>query len=251
MKIGQTEVPNNVLIIAVVILAVIFLGVYVAWPKPVPKIDTQKIINDTKAEMTKQYDGQLKTKDALIKEKDVQIKDYRARLTIAEGRYSDLKKKYDDLERERLNVQPPKTDKELRDRFLLLILFLPPLASAESDTSASPPAIASDILVKLEQAKYAEQQLAVAAEKDANLRQQADILRGTIKLYEEQIAAYKDQGVIFKNMIDMQNKMSDMKDKACDERVKAATPTFWDNMTKYIVGAAGGAGALGILLLVL
>jgi hypothetical protein len=130
-------------------------------------------------------------------------------------------------------------------------MFLPPWASAASDTFVSPPATASDILVKLEQAKYAEQQLAIASEKDANLRQQADILKGTIKLYEEQITAYKDQAVIFKNMIDMQNKMSDMKDKACDDRVKAATPTFWQNMSKYITGMAGGAGALGILLLIL
>ena len=103
----------------------------------------------------------------------------------------------------------------------------------------------------MEQAKITEQQLSVAGDKDANLRQQTEILRGTIKLYEEQIAAYKDQTVIFKNMIDMQNKMSDMKDKACEAQVKAATPTFWDNMTKYIVGAAGGAGILGVLLLAL
>ena len=120
MKIGQTDIPNTFVIIVISVFLFFGIGVYVSWPKPAPQIDTQKIINDTKAEMMKQYDGQLKAKDTLIKEKDVRIKEYRDRLTIAEGKYSELKKKYDDLERERLNVQPPKTVSELRDRFSAL-----------------------------------------------------------------------------------------------------------------------------------
>lgn len=120
MKVGGMEVPGKFMGIVAAVILFILVGVYVAWPKIPPPIDTQKIINDTKAEMTKQYEGQLKDKSAIIKEKDVQLKDYRARLVVSESKYADLKKKYDDLERERLNVQPPKTDKELRDRFIAL-----------------------------------------------------------------------------------------------------------------------------------
>ncbi len=91
------------------------------------------------------------------------------------------------------------------------------------------------MVVALDQAKIAEQQLVVAVGSEAELLQQKEILAGTVKLLQDQIAIYK-------NMQEMQAKFSDAKDKACDAAVKAATPTFWDNMTKYLVG--GGIGAV-------
>lgn len=100
------------------------------------------------------------------------------------------------------------------------------------------------MVVALEKAKIAEEQLSAQAGGNAELQNQVDILRGTIKLYEDQILVYK-------NMQDMNTKMGDMKDKACVEQVKAATPTVSQNMGKYSLGAVIGAILTGIAILVL
>ncbi len=100
------------------------------------------------------------------------------------------------------------------------------------------------MVVSLEQAKIAEQQLSIVARSNTELQQQVDILKGTIKLYEDQI-------VVYKNMIDMQNKMSDAKDKAFEQQLKAATPTFMDKVKSNFL--AGGIGAIltGVVILLL
>jgi hypothetical protein len=98
------------------------------------------------------------------------------------------------------------------------------------------------MLVALEKAKLSEQQLSVQANANAELQMQLEILRDTIKLYEEQIAVYK-------SMADMNNRMGDMKDKACADQVKAATPTFIDNLGKYSVGGVIGAIITVVIML--
>ena len=100
------------------------------------------------------------------------------------------------------------------------------------------------MVVALEQAKIAEQQLLTQAGGNTELQSQIDILRNTIKLYEEQI-------IVYKNMTEMNSKMQEMKDKACAEQIKAATPTFMDNMTKYLTGIGIGGILAGIVILVL
>jgi hypothetical protein len=99
------------------------------------------------------------------------------------------------------------------------------------------------MVVALERARISEAQLQAQAGGNSELQVQVDILRGTIKLYEDQIAVYK-------SMAEMNSKLSDMKDKACEAQVKAATPTFMENMTKYLTGA-GVMGVLGVLILLL
>jgi hypothetical protein len=103
---------------------------------------------------------------------------------------------------------------------------------------------AGDMVVALEQAKISEQQLEVSAGTNAELLQQKEILKETIKLREDQIAVYK-------NMVEMLNALSAAKDKVCEERVKAASPTFMDKVKSNVL--AGGVGAalavLAILLL--
>lgn len=103
---------------------------------------------------------------------------------------------------------------------------------------------AGAMVVALEKAKIVEQQLSVQVNGNAELQTQVDILRNTIKLYEDQIAVYK-------SMSEMNQKMGDMKDKVCQEQIKAATPTFMDNMGKYLTGAGimGVLGLIGIILL--
>ncbi len=126
---------------------------------------------------------------------------------------------------------------------LLLALFLCPLNSQAQDICFDD-ATASRMVVALEQAKIAEQQLTLAATGNTELQQQSDILKGTVRLLEDQITVYK-------NMIDMQNKMAEAKDKAFEQQLKAATPTFMQKLQQNFL--AGGIGAIlaavGILLL--
>jgi hypothetical protein len=112
MKIGQTEIGNKWIIIGSAVLVAIIVFIYLSWPSPKP-VNTQQIINDTKAELEKQYTAQLKDKDA-------QIKDYQSRLVVSEGKYATLVKKYNVLQKEKENVKPPATNAELRDRFTAL-----------------------------------------------------------------------------------------------------------------------------------
>lgn len=99
-------------------------------------------------------------------------------------------------------------------------------------------------MVALEQAKLTEEQLVAQAGENAELQIQVEILQGTIKLMQEQIAVYR-------NMSEMNQKMSDMKDKVCEEQVKAAKPTFGQNMTKYLAGFGAGGAFVVVLLLLL
>ena len=98
--------------------------------------------------------------------------------------------------------------------------------------------------MSLEQAKITEEQLSIQAASNAELQSQVDILKGTIKLMEDQIAVYK-------NMVEMNAKMSDMKDKACIEQVKAAKPTFSQNLGKYFTGAGIGGILTAIVIILL
>ena len=91
------------------------------------------------------------------------------------------------------------------------------------------------MVVTLEQAKIAEQQLSVAAGSSAELQQQAEILKGTIKLLQDQIDVYK-------NMIEMQARMSEAKDELFKQQLKAAQPSFMDKVKTNVL--AGGVGAV-------
>jgi len=98
----------------------------------------------------------------------------------------------------------------------------------------TPLAVAGQMMVALKQAEIAKEQLQIAEDKNAESLKQVEILGTTIKLLEDQIVAYK-------NLKEMNQQMSEAKDKVCEERVKAATPSFWQNLQKYIVGSGIGA----------
>lgn len=114
MKINQELISKyQWQILGVVCLLAIFFFIYLSWPeKPIP-IDTQQIINNTKAELTKQYEKHLATKDT-------EIKDAKAKLYVSESKYKVIVEKYETLKKERENVKPPQTNQELRDRFSTL-----------------------------------------------------------------------------------------------------------------------------------
>lgn len=112
MKIGTVDIDQKWVYLGGIVIVAIILLVFLSWPSLKP-IDTQAIINNTKIELEKQYTAQLKDKDA-------QIQDAKSRLTVSEGRYSGLVQKLADLQKEKVNVKPPTTNKELRDRFIAL-----------------------------------------------------------------------------------------------------------------------------------
>ena len=123
---------------------------------------------------------------------------------------------------------------------LAFILFLPLNSFAEQVCFDE--AVASQMVVRLEQAKIAEEQLANQAGSNIELQNQLAILRATIALYEEQTATYK-------NLRTMDQTMSAAKDKACQAEVKAATPTFMDKLKTNIM--AGGVGAVLAVIAIL
>jgi hypothetical protein len=100
------------------------------------------------------------------------------------------------------------------------------------------------MVVALEKAKLADQQLVVAAGGNNELQQQVDILKETVKLMNDQIVAYK-------NMDEMKTKMSAAKDELHAQELKAATPTFMQNAGKYAIGGVGGAILMGLAILLL
>jgi hypothetical protein len=105
-------------------------------------------------------------------------------------------------------------------------------------------ATAGRMVVALEQKNICEQQLTVQLGSNAELQQQKDILLETTKLKDEQL-------IIYKNMVDMQTKLSEAKDKLHAEELKAAKPTFMQELGKYAIGAAGGAGILLLIIVLL
>lgn len=123
-----------------------------------------------------------------------------------------------------------------------IIILLWPLSSFAQ--VAFDDGTAGKMVVALEQARITEQQLEVGAKENAELQGQLDILKGTIKLMEE-------QAVVYQNLIAMNKQMSDAKDKACQDAVKAASPTWWDNMSKYLAGMGVGGLLVGGVILVL
>ncbi len=114
MQINKQWIIDNKFLVGIgtILLIGIIAIIYLSWPSPKP-IDTQQIINNAKIELEKQYVNQLK-------EKDMQIFDGKSRLVISESKYKTLVNRYNDLQKEKVNVAPPNTNQELRDRFTAL-----------------------------------------------------------------------------------------------------------------------------------
>ncbi len=85
-----------------------------------PPVTPQQTINEVKAELEKQYTAQLKDKEATIR-------DYQSRLTVSYDKYTAMANRYIALQKEKDNVKPPETNREIRSRFVTL--GYPPLAA--------------------------------------------------------------------------------------------------------------------------
>ncbi len=152
---------------------------------------------------------------------------------------------------------------------LLLVFLLLPLVCAAQDTSASLPATndspAGRMLVLIEQRNQIEQliasgegrieelnkQLVWKDEEILHLQEIIKLKDEKIQLYIEKDAVRQDTEKMYQNKEKTMQTLYDAKDKAYEERIKAATPTFMDNMTKYVTGVGIGGILAGIVLLLL
>jgi hypothetical protein len=97
------------ILIVCLVVAVVAL-VWLSWWSPKPA-DTQALLSDLRAKLTKQFEIDIKDRDA-------KIKDMTARLTVSDAKYKALSKRLTEVRNE--TIVPPKTNKELRDRFVAL-----------------------------------------------------------------------------------------------------------------------------------
>jgi hypothetical protein len=99
---------KNVLIVCLVV-AVVSLG-WLSWHSPDP-VDVQGLLNKLEARLTEKHQLEIKARDATIK-------DLSNRVTVSNGVISNLRKKLTEVQN--VPIEPPKTNKELRDRFTAL-----------------------------------------------------------------------------------------------------------------------------------
>ena len=113
VKVKRTLSRFKVQTVLIVLLsiAVASLGWTAYWkPKPV---DTQRMLSELREMLTKQFDQS-------IKDRDVKIKDLSNRLIVSDGKYKVLIKKQKELRDASAKIELPKTNKELRSRFIAL-----------------------------------------------------------------------------------------------------------------------------------
>jgi Sec-independent protein translocase protein TatA len=106
------------IIIGIVVVILIAIIVWAAWPKKAPPVAAEVLNGIMKAELV--------AKQGEIDAKEAQIKDQTNKRIASEMREKVWAQKFADMQREKENVKPPTTDKELRDRFI--VLGLPPAA---------------------------------------------------------------------------------------------------------------------------
>jgi hypothetical protein len=112
MKLGQYEVDNKWLMIGGAVLVVIIVLIILIWPTNKPS-DTQQILNAALVTAQAPLLAQIEVQKQ-------QVADYKNQLIISDGKYQFIIQKYNVLQREKENVKPPSTNKELRDRFTAL-----------------------------------------------------------------------------------------------------------------------------------
>lgn len=126
---------------------------------------------------------------------------------------------------------------------LLWAFLLCPSSSAAQDTCFTEE-VASRMIVALEQAKILEQQMALSETGGAELQQQIDILKNTVKLLQDQIEIYR-------SMTEMQSKMAEAKDKLFEQQLKAAKPSFMQQVGTHSISFGMGALLAGLAILLL
>ena len=132
---------------------------------------------------------------------------------------------------------------------LLLVSLLFPIASAAQELSVSEQATANRLLVTLEQCEKTEKQLVAYENGNVELQNQITIIKSTIQNLQELVSLQKDKEEVYKNLLEMERKMAETKEKVYQEQLKAAKPTFIQEVGKYSTGGVLGAVILGLILL--
>uniref|UniRef100_A0A6M3JFD9 Uncharacterized protein n=1 Tax=viral metagenome TaxID=1070528 RepID=A0A6M3JFD9_9ZZZZ len=104
------KIDLKIILIVCLLIGVVTLGWASYWRPKAP--DTQKLLADMQAKLQKQF-------QADIKDRDAKIRDLTSRVTVSNGVISSLRKKMAEVKNEPIK-EPPKTNRELRDRFIAL-----------------------------------------------------------------------------------------------------------------------------------
>lgn len=112
MNLGAYQINNKWVIVGGLILAGLMIFIILSIPESKPP-NPIPVINDTQAQLQKQYEAQLKAKD-------ISINDYKSRLAVSQERANIWANKYNELERKKNEVKAPATNAETRDRFIAL-----------------------------------------------------------------------------------------------------------------------------------
>ena len=118
---------------------------------------------------------------------------------------------------------------------LLLSAFLlcpPSLRAGEICFSEE---VAGGMVVELERNALLKEQLVLQEQMTRELSQQVDSLKEIVRLQKEQLEASN-------NMIESQKKLAEAQEANCRQMIKAAKPTFLDNVKSNVL--AGGVGAV-------
>ena len=91
------------------------------------------------------------------------------------------------------------------------------------------------MVVELERNALLKEQLVLQEQMTRELSQQVESLKEIVRLQKEQIEAST-------NMIESQKKLAEAQDANCQQLVKAAKPTFMENVKSNVL--AGGVGAV-------
>ncbi len=104
-----TSLDFKTVLVACLAVALVAL-VWLSWWSPKPA-DTAQLLSELRAKLTAQFERDVKDRDA-------RIKDLSSRLTVSDAKYKALSKRLTEVRNE--IIVPPKTNKELRDRFAAL-----------------------------------------------------------------------------------------------------------------------------------
>jgi hypothetical protein len=127
---------------------------------------------------------------------------------------------------------------------LLGSLLLPQISMAQGSSASPPLSTADRLLAIVEEKGFLEQEVTY-------LRAGTEESQRTIALLEERIKSKDDIIALLKEMLAKEKEFDDRKDALHEAQLKAATPTFAENLQKYLVGGGVGAALLGLVILAL
>jgi TolA-binding protein len=148
-------------------------------------------------------------------------------------------------------LNPRQTIKKCVVVIMLWVFLLLPWVCVAQDISVSQLDTASRMLIALEQKVYLEKEIAIGDARVAELEEQLKLVNAKIVLLQDIIDLQNAKIELYKSKEEVKDKLDAEKDKLHQQELKAAKPSFMDEVRKYATGAVGGAALLGLALLLL